>query len=190
MSASTSRRVIFLDRDGTINHDPGYISNPDDLHLLPGAAEGIKLLQGHAFIVVVTNQSGISRGFYTPDDVARVHQHLLDLLAQEGARVDAIYYSPYQKSDGMPCRKPNPGMLLQAAKEHGLDLSTSWMIGDRSSDIEAGAAVGARTILLPEPHDAPLLVKEPDFRAESLLEAARLIQQIEGWATDEEGHKS
>ena len=176
----SAKKAVFLDRDGTINFDPGYIHKPEDVRLLEGAAAGLRLLRPHFTLIVVSNQSGISRGLYTHEDVRLVNERLLELLAAEGASVDAIYYSPYKTADNMPCRKPGTGMFLQAERELGVALAGSWMVGDRSTDIEAGCAIGARTILLPLPPDAPEMNAEPHFRALSLFEAARIILREEG----------
>ncbi|MHC4870946.1 MAG: D-glycero-alpha-D-manno-heptose-1,7-bisphosphate 7-phosphatase [Planctomycetota bacterium] len=169
------KKTVFLDRDGTINYDSGYISDPDELILLENAAEAIKLLMPYYNIIVISNQSGVSRGFYTHEDVKKVNDRLSELLKDTGAEIDGIYYCPHQKSDNCSCRKPKPGMFLQAAKDHMLNLEYCWMVGDRSTDIEAGLAIAARTILLPEPHDAPPLIVNPKFTCKSLLEAAEII---------------
>jgi histidinol-phosphate phosphatase family protein len=171
----STKPVIFLDRDGTINIDHGYISEPERVDLIDGAAKAIKKLSEFYHVFVVTNQSGISRGFYTHEDVKKVNERLIELLAKEGAYFDDIIYCPHQKTDNCKCRKPETGMLEELLKRNNAIAEKCWMVGDRSSDIEAGAAIGARTILLPEPHDAPRLKIEPDFRAESLLDATGII---------------
>ncbi|MFH0911175.1 MAG: HAD family hydrolase [Planctomycetota bacterium] len=176
------RRIVFLDRDGTLNIDTGYISKPEELELLPKAVEGLKLLRPRYAVAVVTNQSGVSRGLYSRADVEAVNARLVQLLAEKGVGFDHIEYCPHQKADECDCRKPQSGLLHKAAAALGLGLEGAWMVGDRSTDIETGEAVGARTILLPEPPDAPPLVLEPDFLAEDLLEAARIILREDGLA--------
>jgi D-glycero-D-manno-heptose 1,7-bisphosphate phosphatase len=174
------RRTVFLDRDGTLNVDSGYIDSPERVELLEGVPEALKLLEPHFLLAVVSNQSGIARGFFGHEEVARVHGRLEELLALEGAAVDAVLYCPHQPDDDCDCRKPLSGLLQRAAQDLQAETENSWMVGDRASDIEAGVGVGARTILLPEPPDAPPLTLEPDFRAGSLLEAARIILREEG----------
>ena len=152
------RTAVFLDRDNTIIEDPGYIDDPDKVRLLPGAAEAIRGLreQGH-MVIVASNQSGVARGLFSEATLSLVHQRLESLLAEENATIDAAYYCPflpgseavveaYRKDSDL--RKPNPGMLVRAAKEHDLDLRRSWMIGDSSRDMEAGHRAGCRTILV------------------------------------------
>ena len=139
-------KAIFLDRDGTINKDIGYLWDPDDFAFLPGAVEAIKIFHDLGYkVIVVTNQSGVARGFYGEEDVRRLHDHMDKLLALEGAFVDAYYYCPhhpegvveaYKKVCG--CRKPAPGMIKQAEKEFGLDLSQSICVGDKDADVLAG----------------------------------------------------
>lgn len=151
-----SRIAVFLDRDGTINEDPGYLHQPEQLRLFPGAARAIASLNGYGVpVVLVTNQSGIARGYYDEEQFWRVQERMVALLAAEGAHLDAVYLCPHHP-DGLVeayrvachCRKPAPGMLQQAARELDLDLRRSYMIGDKLSDVEAGAAVGCRTVLV------------------------------------------
>lgn len=150
------RAAIFLDRDGVVIEEREYLSSPDQVHLLPGAAETIAALNRAGWcVVIVTNQSGIARGFFTPSALDRIHQRLQHLLWCYGAQVDGIYVCPHHPEADIDiyrrqchCRKPQPGLLLQAAEELGIDLSESWMIGDRVSDLEAGSAAGCRTVLV------------------------------------------
>ena len=150
------RPAVFLDRDGVLIADAHYVGSPDRVRLLPGAAESVAALNRAGWpVVVVTNQAGVARGLFPAAAVDAVHAHLLGLLAGYRARVDAVYFCPHHPEGELEalrvecdCRKPRPGMLRRAAGELGLDLAASWMIGDRVSDLEAGAAVGARTILV------------------------------------------
>jgi D-glycero-D-manno-heptose 1,7-bisphosphate phosphatase len=150
------RPAIFLDRDGVIIEDTHYLASPDQVRLVPGSADAIAALNRAGWVVVViTNQSGVARGLFAPADVDAVHTHLSDLLAGYGARIEGFYYCPHYPSADVPayrvdcaCRKPKPGMLLRAADDLGLDLEQSWMVGDRESDLEAGAAAGTRTVLV------------------------------------------
>lgn len=143
--------AAFLDRDGTINvkaPEGEYVVSPDEVTLLPGAAEGIRDLNlVRVPVIVVTNQRGIALGRMTEDDLAAVHRHLDELLAAEGARIDAYYHCPHD-TGVCDCRKPGTAMFEQAAREHGIDLPESVVIGDSESDVEAGRRIGARTLLL------------------------------------------
>lgn len=147
----TGVEAAFLDRDGTINvkaPEGAYIERPEDVVLLPGAAEAVRELNDRGIpVLVVTNQRGIALGRMTEEDLAAVHRRLDELLAAEGARVDAYYHCPHDR-DTCDCRKPGTAMLVQAAREHGIDLSRSVMIGDAASDVEAGRRAGARTVWL------------------------------------------
>lgn len=150
------RRAAFLDRDGTINREVSFIKDPDRFSLLPGAAEAIRLLNEHnILVVVVTNQSGIARGYLTEEDLRRVHERMFRLLAEQGAAVDAVYFCPHHPTEGdgkytvdCECRKPKPGMLSAAAKDHAIDLSQSWMVSDKLSDLQLDAEIRCRTMLV------------------------------------------
>jgi D-glycero-D-manno-heptose 1,7-bisphosphate phosphatase len=153
----TARKpAVFLDRDGVIIEDAHYLDDPHRLQLVPGSADAIAALNRAGWpVVVVTNQSGVGRGLFPLQAVEQVHDHLRQLLAGYGARLDAIHYCPHHPEAELPefrqqcdCRKPRPGLLTRAAQELGLDLAASWMIGDRESDLAAGAAVGCRTVLV------------------------------------------
>jgi D-glycero-D-manno-heptose 1,7-bisphosphate phosphatase len=147
---------LFLDRDGTINTEVDFLTRPEDLQLIPNAAEAIREANRLGIIVVViTNQSGIARGLMSEDDVQAVHQRLEELLAARGARVDAIYYCPHHPDYGTPqyrkactCRKPKTGMLERAAQEFGFDLRSSFVVGDRWVDMKAGELAGCGTVLV------------------------------------------
>lgn len=181
MSTPPARPAVFVDRDRTLIEDPGYIADPAQVQLLPGAAEAVALLRAAGYpVVVVTNQSGIARGLITEEQLAAVHQRLQALLQQQGTGVDAIYYCPYLDGPeavvesyrrASSLRKPQPGMLLAAARELNLDLESSWMVGDSVSDIEAGRAAGCRTIRLGKPGADAVA----DHYAEDLKAAARRI---------------
>jgi D-glycero-D-manno-heptose 1,7-bisphosphate phosphatase len=186
------RPAVFLDRDGVLVRDCHLLTQAAALQLEPGAAEAIVTAQraGYA-MVVVTNQTVISRGLCTEDDVAGIHSHMLELLRARGcAPLDAIYVCPHHPHASVStlrreceCRKPKPGMLLRAAAEHALDLSASVMIGDRISDVIAGRRAGCRTILVRsgaqiepaivgvDPEDTTL----PDVTCASLREAIELL---------------
>jgi D-glycero-D-manno-heptose 1,7-bisphosphate phosphatase len=141
--------AVFLDRDGTINEEMGYINHLSRFLLLPRAAAGIRRLNRAGFkVFVVTNQSGAARGYFPPELVDRVHDKMRAMLAAAGAWVDGIYVCQHGPDAGCACRKPNPGLLRQAAREHGLDLGRSYLVGDRHVDIRTAAAAGAQGILV------------------------------------------
>lgn len=148
--------AVFLDRDGTINVEVDYLARPEDLELYPGAAAAVRRLnEAGRFVVVVTNQSGVARGLLDEETLSRIHARLDELLADAGAHVDAYSWCPHHPDVGQPpyrracdCRKPAPGMLLDAAREHGLDLARSWTVGDSLRDVAAGRAAGTRAILV------------------------------------------
>ena len=151
------RRAVFLDRDGTITEDVGYLRDPDDARLLPGAAAAIRRLNEHGFLViVVTNQSGIARGILSRNDYQRTEQGVDALLRAEGARLDAHYFCPHLPELTGPCDCRKPGVLLyrQAAEQFDIDLPTSWWIGDRLRDVLPAEIFGARGILVHSPSEA------------------------------------
>ncbi len=191
-AAQPTVRAVFLDRDGTLIHDPGYLSNPDGVRLLPGVADGLRALQSAGFaLVVVTNQSGIARGKYTVDAYESVAARLDGMLAEHGIDLLASYYCPYHP-DGTVApydaehddRKPNPGMWMRAASEHDIDLSRSISIGDGERDVVAGRRAGTRAVLLAGGRDKwPLPVKGPydaNFVARDMREAVIWILREEG----------
>lgn len=147
-------KAIFLDRDGTLNYDPGYISDPEVIELLPGVVEGLKYLQDelHFKLIVVSNQAGISRGLLSYEEVDKVNERISDLLISDQIRIEKFYYCPshpeFSTEDECNCRKPSPKMILDAAAEFNIDLSESYLIGDRASDIESGLNAGVYSILL------------------------------------------
>jgi D,D-heptose 1,7-bisphosphate phosphatase len=185
-----THKAVFLDRDDTLISDPGYISHPNQVKLLPGVGQSLALLQKMGYLlVVVTNQSGIARGILTEERLEEIHHHLKKLLADDGVYIDAIYHCPYHPEGTVEnfamdsdLRKPAPGMLLKAAKEMDIDLLQSWMIGDSYRDVAAGNRAGCRTILLDtpgktqarEPNDP-----EPDKRAVNLREAVNILRMFE-----------
>ena len=154
------QKAVFLDRDGTINRYVGFLRTPEQFELLPGAAQAIGRMNASGYLaVVVTNQPVIARGEVTPEELETIHNKMETLLGKAGVFVDAIYYCPHHPHKGYEgeipelkidcdCRKPKPGMLLQAAKDLNIDLSRSWMIGDSENDILAGKAAGCRTALI------------------------------------------
>ncbi|MBP7669519.1 MAG: HAD family hydrolase [Candidatus Eisenbacteria bacterium] len=143
--------AIFIDRDGTLLEPVEYLGDPDGVKLVPGTGEAMRSARSAGFaLVVVSNQSGIARGFYGPADVTRVHERVAELLAIEGALIDRFFFCPHHPDFTGPCRcrKPEPGLLLQAAHCLNLDLGRSFLVGDTIEDLQAGARAGCRTILV------------------------------------------
>ncbi len=175
--------TVFLDRDGTLNYNPGYLKSAAELVLLPGVADGLaRLKAAGARLVVVTNQSGVGRGYMTLKDVEAVHARLQGLLEAEDAALDAIYFCPHHPDDDCHCRKPRRGMVDRAVKENQLDLRRAYVIGDRIHDMQLANEIGATSVLvttgLPEEHrtDAPLLAElRPAFVSPSFGDAVDWI---------------
>ncbi len=211
--------AVFLDRDNTLIHNEGDLGDPAEVRLIQGVASAVASLCGLGYkIVVVTNQGGVARGKYTEQDVQAVNQRISDLLAAgaNGAKIDRYYYCPYHPDGTVsryrkehPNRKPAPGMLLEAARDMGLDLTQSWTIGDQVRDIQAGLAAGTRAILLRQdadrlkpfdPRQYPGLTDQstagekdkatPDFYARNLVEAVRIVAQQRKPESSEQIHRS
>lgn len=147
------RPAVFLDRDGTLNVEKGYIHRYGDWEWIPGAIEAIRLLNDGGYLaIVITNQAGVARGMYTEAHIATLHEEVARDAAKQGARIDAFYYCPHHPQFGAVrdcvCHKPEPGMILQAQREERIELTGSFMIGDKMSDIEAGRAAGVRSLLV------------------------------------------
>ncbi len=168
------RVAAFLDRDGLICEDVHYMPSPEKFKLLPGVAEGIKLLNEKGVMVIVaTNQSGVARGYFTEEALQKIHERMVEVLGKEGARLDAIYYCPHHPDDNCECRKPKPGMLKRAAVEHDLDLSKCFFIGDRQLDADAGRQAGCKSIVVPGPESEDNL--DADHMVKDFYEAAKIV---------------
>ncbi|MGE5400656.1 MAG: D-glycero-alpha-D-manno-heptose-1,7-bisphosphate 7-phosphatase [Ignavibacteriales bacterium] len=178
--------AVFFDRDGTLNIDPGYLGDPEQVRLFPGVSEAISKLKEKNFkIIVISNQSGIARGLFTANEVEAVNLRINELLKTDNASVDAFYYCPYHPDfnteEECKCRKPSPMLVLKAASDLNIDLSSSYFVGDMLSDIECGKNAGLKTILLKntlnEEQISSMLVEDrsPDFIAENLIEASKFI---------------
>jgi D-glycero-D-manno-heptose 1,7-bisphosphate phosphatase len=174
--------AIFLDRDGTINLEIGYLSEPEQFELLPNALVGLKKMQDMGYrLVIVTNQGGIGLGYFTKEDFYRVNKKMLSEVSQAGIMLDKIYYCPHSKTENCPCRKPEIGLILRAKEDLNLDLSHSYFIGDSAVDIQTGANAAIKTILIKSElvPDPALLERKPDFIVNDLLEAADVILKLE-----------
>jgi len=177
------RPAVFLDRDGTIAEEVGYLNHVSRFHMFPFSGQAIRQLN-HAKlpVIVITNQSGVARGYFPESLVGDVHELMTTQLAEEGAHIDALYYCPHRGDDACDCRKPNPGMLERAAREHGLDLRRSFVVGDRYGDIELAHGVGARGIMVRTGYGEGEIQwhssnwpAPPDFIADDLAAAAEWI---------------
>jgi D-glycero-D-manno-heptose 1,7-bisphosphate phosphatase len=181
--ATSLRPAVFLDRDGTIAEEVGYLDDISRFRMFPFAAQAIRRLNKAKLpVIVITNQSGVARGYFPESLVSAVHELMTEQLAKEGAHVDALYYCPHKEEDECVCRKPKPGMLKSAAREHGLDLRRSFVVGDRYGDIELAHGVGARAILVRTGYGKSETERRsagfrmgPDCIAENLAEAADWI---------------
>jgi len=151
-----TRPAVFMDRDGTMTVEGGYINHPSRLQLIRGTADAVRLLNENGiYAVVTTNQAGVARGYFTEDMIHTVHGRMREMLEQKGAKLDAVYYCPHHPREGGPgyrldcnCRKPKPGMIEQACKELPIDLSRSYMVGDKISDSEFGHGLGVKTVMV------------------------------------------
>lgn len=184
-------KIVFLDRDGTLNEEVNYLHKPEDLKILPGVSQALAELRKAGFrLVVVTNQAGVARGYYTEEDVKSLHRYMNRLLEQEGARIDRFYYCPHHPVHGIgpyrincECRKPGTGMFCQAEEAFEVDREHSYMIGDKLLDTEAGKAYGLTSVLVGTGYGKELRQEQErsgipptyDYYAADLCEAARWI---------------
>jgi D-glycero-D-manno-heptose 1,7-bisphosphate phosphatase len=186
-----TQHAIFLDRDGTINREIEYLARPKQLELLPGAAEGMRRLQEAGYrLVIVTNQAGVARGYFSEADVRAVHERLREILRAQGVEIDAIYYCPHHPEgqgayrQACSCRKPGTGMHLQAAQDLNLDLAQCVVIGDKVTDLLPGIELGCRTVLVRTGYGQSLLDEGAldnvpvDHVADDLLDASAWVLTI------------
>lgn len=167
-------KAVLLDRDGTINIDKGYVNNINDFEFLPGVFDALKrLYQDNFRLFIVTNQSGLALNYYTLEDMEEVHHYMLDVLHKEGIEIEKVYYCPHHPSVvDCGCRKPKPGMLNDAIAGFSIDVRSSYMIGDKITDIEAGKAVGLKTIRVGKTDGLA------DYCCEGLRDAADIILRV------------
>lgn len=176
------RRFVLLDRDGTIIVERNYLSAPEQVELLPGAAEGMRLLQRLGLgLVMVSNQSAIGRGLFDEARLETIHRRLRELLKAEGVVLDAIYVCPHRPDAGCPCRKPETGLVQQAAREYDFNPAQSFVVGDKECDIELGRRIGAVTILVQTGYGAEVAERnaaKPDYVENDLRAAAVRIEHL------------
>ena len=176
------RRAIFIDRDGTINVEKSYLFKFDDWEWISGAIDAIRMFNEAGFLVIViSNQAGVARGFYGVDDIEKLHASVTRALESQNARIDGYYYCPHHPEVGenreCDCRKPAPGLLLAAQRDRDIDLSRSYMIGDKASDIEAALAAGVHPVMVATGYgsDERKLIDSRVPHVADLMAAARLI---------------
>jgi D-glycero-D-manno-heptose 1,7-bisphosphate phosphatase len=188
-----TNHAIFLDRDGTLNEEDGHVTAPERFRLYSFAAEAVRLInQSGMKVIVLTNQSGIARDYFTEATLIEIHERMEESLRSQGARIDAIYYCAHHPDYGSPpyrldcdCRKPKPGLVERAARDFSLDLSRCYVIGDRYRDIEAGHAVGVRGVMVMTglgrrefERERRQWPRQPDHLAEDLLDAVKWILRM------------
>ncbi len=184
------RPAIFMDRDGTLSHEVGYVNHPSRFRLFPWSIDAVRLVNRSGWAaVVVTNQAGVARGYFPESVIHEVHRGMAEAMQKGGARLDGIFVCPHHPTLGEPpyrqdcdCRKPRPGLLRRAEKELGIDLRRSWVVGDRHGDLQLAWNVGARGALVKSgygvgewTYQAPAWSRPPDLVAEQLLEAVTRI---------------
>lgn len=177
--------AVFLDRDGTLNHDTGYVTSPEQLVLFPGVPEAIaRLNQLEAMVLLVTNQSAIGRGMMTIEGLESIHERLAELISPYGARIDGIFFCPHHPQDGCGCRKPKAGLIDQAVSRFALDVSQCFLVGDKRSDLEAAQRASVPGILVMTSSYSADVVKAReegkvslDYVADSFVHAVDWIEQ-------------
>lgn len=173
-----AKKAVFLDRDGTLIVDMIYLNDPERIEYLPGVFEAMRLLRDYGYVFcVATNQSGVARGIVDVRNLDEIHRRIQAKFCNEGVDILSFHSAPYMTSFDHPMRKPNPGMLLEAARWHDLDLSQSWMVGDRMTDVEAGHRAGCRSALVgvQENPDHFRQFRPPEVHGLNLLDIAREI---------------
>lgn len=191
-------RAVFIDRDGTISEEVGYINHVSRFRLFPYSAAALKQLHDNGYLaIVITNQAGVARGYFSEEMVQAIHKQMTKDLETGGATLDAIYYCAHHPTVGEPpyqldcdCRKPKPGLLLRAARDYDIDLANSWMVGDRYSDIELAANAGVKSALVLSgygrgewEHQRDNWTIQPDLVAEDLLAAVNQIGNLDTTAS-------
>lgn len=182
------KKAVFLDRDGTINYDPGYLKDPEKFHIFPCVIDALKSLRDAGYLLfIVSNQSGLARGLVREENLKMIHDKMSATLRAEGIALDGIYYCPHHPDERCSCRKPSPMMVYEAARSHLIDLRDSFFIGDRDTDIETGKNAGCRTILV--------LTGDGEKTRETLTPSlqpdyiARDLQGASSWIVENRGRK-
>lgn len=183
------RRFVLLDRDGTLNVERHYLSDPSQVQLLSGVGEGLRRMRSLGLgLAVVTNQSGVGRGLFDMERLDQVHGRLRALLSAEGVEIDGFYVCPHRPDQGCACRKPLPGLIEAAAAQLGFDAADSFVIGDKPCDIDMGQAVGAYAMLVRSGYGAKYATDaavRPDYVVDDLIQAAHVVERrlrFEGYA--------
>ncbi|MFA6566797.1 MAG: HAD family hydrolase [Victivallales bacterium] len=172
-------KAVFLDRDGTIMFDPGYISDPGKVEIFGEAVEALKALREAGYLLlIITNQSGIGRGYFSPGDLEKVNMRMTALFEERGVLFDGIYVCPHVDEDKCACRKPQPGLIFRAACEHDIDISVSYLIGNSRSDVMAGVAAGCRLNFLLGAEKGSLS-RDGILSVEGMEDAAEIILGLE-----------
>ncbi|MFX0030421.1 MAG: D-glycero-alpha-D-manno-heptose-1,7-bisphosphate 7-phosphatase [Candidatus Hermodarchaeota archaeon] len=180
-----SSKAILLDRDGTLIEDKDYAYKVEDLEILPGVIEGLKKLQKDYIFVIVTNQSGIGRGYYTTEDFHNYNNHLIRLLDEEHIRIEKTYFCPHLREEGCDCRKPKTKFVKEIVNDFNISIRDSWMIGDHPSDIQFGMNAGCRTVFLTTGHgdrhleELESLGLKPTIISDNFLEVANEILHLD-----------
>jgi D,D-heptose 1,7-bisphosphate phosphatase len=171
-------KAVFIDRDGTINIDGPYLSDPGKFQMYPGVGEGVGNLKKNGFkVIVITNQSGIGRGYFTEKDLIKIHEKMREEFQRFHTDVDGIYYCPHRPDDNCDCRKPKTKLFEQAIHDHGIDVKKSYMLGDTMQDVEAGKKIGVKTILIPvlPNENTGIYTHKPDYIATNFNKAVEWI---------------
>ena len=169
------KKAVFLDRDGVINVDKGYVHKIEDFEFTKGAIKALKYFQSLGYmLIIVTNQSGIGRGYYTLKDFQKLTTWMKNRLKADGIEIKEVYFCPHSPDEKCTCRKPEPGMILKAAKDYDIDLKKSWMIGDKKSDIEAAKRAGIINTILISSEEK---LEGAKYKAKSLFDTISIIRE-------------
>ena len=171
-------KAVFLDRDGTINIDHGYVHEIEKFQFIPGAKDALKILQEHKFkLIIITSQSGIGRGYYKEEDYHALMKYMFEELKKQGIKIEAAYFCPHAPDAGCKCRKPQPTLINKAAEDFNIDLKESYVVGDKTADVKIGELAGCKAVLVKTGkagQDKAFKIN-PDFTAKDLNEAAKWI---------------
>lgn len=171
------KKALFIDRDGVINKEYSYVYRIEDFEFIDGIFDALKKMQQNGYLlIIITNQAGIAKGLYKEDDFYKLTSWMIDAFKNNGVNIDRVYHCPHKDGDGCECRKPKAGMVNRAKKEFDIDIDSSWLIGDKESDIEAGINSGIKnTILVRSGHKIDEKNTKASFVCDSIKEAVKLI---------------